>query len=372
VKKIPLFNLALENNPLKIKIMKSWSEIYDNNSFTSGKETIKFEKDFSNLCNTRYALGVHSGTDSLIITLKAAGIKSGDEVITTPCTFTATTDAIIHSGAKPIFADVDQKTGNILPDEIENKITSKTKAILLVHLYGVPCEMDKIKKIAKNHKIFIIEDSSHAHGSLYKGKPVGSFGLAGCFSLYPSKPLGSMGNAGVITSNNKAFIDKARSYANHGILIHKNKYEHFRVGFNKLIDNLQSAVLIHKIPTLKQKIVKKISIAKKYNEAFSKIDEPGMYWPNNTEPSLYVYSIQTKKIKEYREHFSKHSIEANSYYPIPLHLQPSLKFLGYKKGDFPNAEKFFSQTLSIPLFPQLTESEVNHIVKTISLLKKNN
>jgi len=362
---IPLFNLKRQHQDLEQKIFAAWKIAYNKNAFTSGTETVKFEQLFSKICQTKYSLGVHSGTDSLIISLKAAGIKEGDEVITTPCTFSASADCIVHVGAKPVFVDVNPDNGNIDPKEIIKKINPKTKAILLVHLYGIPCEMDEIVNIAKEKKLIIIEDASHAHGSLYKGKPVGSFGLAGCFSLYPSKSLGALGNAGIITSNNASFIKKAAMLANHGIKDIDKKYTHHLNGFNKLIDNLQSAALLVKTPLLKKTIETKLKIAKKYNQTFSQIDMTGMPWPEYTNPSIYVYAIQAKNRNKLKKHFEENNVGTGIYYPIPLHLQPSMKKLGYKKGDLPNAEKFFGQTLSIPIFPELQKNEIEHIIAVI-------
>jgi dTDP-4-amino-4,6-dideoxygalactose transaminase len=366
--KIPLFNLTRQHKNIKNKIIKNWSEIIDTNSFTSGTHTQQFEDEFSKLCATKYSLGVHSGTDAIIIALKAAGLKKNDEIITTPCTFSASSDCIIHVGAKPVFADVQKNTGNIDPEDIIKRITPKTRAILLVHLYGVPCDMDEILKIAKKYKLLIIEDASHAHGSLYNSKPVGSFGLAGCFSLYPSKTLGSLGNAGVITSNNESFIKKARMYANHGIKSNETKYTHHVHGFNKLIDNVQSAALLIKMSSMKKIIKEKIKIADQYNQALEKAGYNKMFWPENTYPSLYIFAFQVKNRTKVAKHFEKNGVSTGIYYPTPLHLQPSMKKLGYKKGDFPNAELFFKQTLSIPLFTGLNKNEVDKILKTIQNL----
>lgn len=366
---IPLFDLKRQHAQLKKQILKNWEAIYEQNSFTSGKETTIFEREFANLCQTKHSLAVHSGTDSLIISLKAAGLKSGDEVITTPCTFSASADCIVHVGATPVFVDVLPKTGNIDPQKILEKISPRTKAILIVHLYGVPCQMDEILKICRQHRLTLIEDASHAHGSLYHNKPVGSFGLAGCFSLYPSKSLGSLGNAGIITSNNSTFIKKAHMYANHGIKEMASKYTHHFSGFNKLIDNIQSAALIVKLPKLPKVISKKRAIAEQYNQAFSEIGLSGMFWPEDTLPSLYVYAWQVKERSKVAKHFAENGVNTGVYYPIPLHLQPSMKKFGYKKGDLPNAEKFFNQTLSIPLFPELTTEEISRIVSTIKKIK---
>ncbi|MCB0753867.1 MAG: DegT/DnrJ/EryC1/StrS family aminotransferase, partial [Ignavibacteriae bacterium] len=213
-----------------------------------------------------------------------------------------------------------------------------------------------------------IEDASHAHGSLYKKKPVGSFGLAGCFSLYPSKSLGALGNAGIITSNNKSFIKKSRMLANHGIKNLKTKYIHYFSGFNKLIDNLQSAALNCKLPYIQKVINRKLEIANQYNNAFEQIGLKGMYWPKYVVPSIYIYSFQTKRRKKVINIFEKNGISTGVYYPIPLHLQPSMKFLGYTKGDFPNAELFFKQTLSLPIFPELTNREINKVIFAIKQL----
>lgn len=363
--KIPLFDLSRQHKKIKEKVFDSWKEVFEENRFTSGPETKIFEDKFAQLCKTKYSLGVHSGTDSLILALKSANIKNGDEIITTPCTFSASSDCVFHVGAKPVYIDVLKENGNINPDLIEPAITKKTKAILLVHLYGIPCEMTKIKSIAKKHNLIIIEDSSHAHGSLYKNQPVGSFGLAGCFSLYPSKSLGALGNAGIITSNKLSFIEKARMYANHGIKSMKNKYTHHLHGYNKLIDNIQASALIHKVPSLQRTINKKIKIANKYNKAFNKLGHPGMIWSESVKPSLYVYSVQVKKRKKIIDHFNEFGIDTGIYYPIPLHLQPSMEKLGYKKGDFPNSENFFNKTLSIPLYAELTDDEIDYICHAI-------
>ncbi len=370
VKKIPLFDLSRQNKPLQKKILASWKKNYLKNEFTSGPETIEFEKNFAELCQTKYSLAVHSGTDSLIIALKASGISAGDEVITTPCTFSATADAIIHVGAMPIFADVDPETGNIDPDSISKKISKKTKAILIVHLYGVPCDLEKITKIAKKNNLILLEDASHAHGSLYENKPVGSFGLAGCFSLYPSKSLGALGNAGIIVSSNKEFIDKARMFANHGIKTPQTKYTHHLNGFNKLIDNLQSSALLHKLPLLPETISKKTELTHQYNQAFIKAGMKGMFLPKNTLPSIYVFAFQTSNREKIQKHFQKNDIETGVYYPTPLHLQPSFSFLGHKEGDFPHAELFFAQTLSLPIFAELKKSEIKRIIKAIETIPR--
>lgn len=362
---IPLVDLTKQLQPLKKEMLRVFEKSMNNTEFTYGEETLRFEKEFAKLCGTKYALGVNSGTTSLIIALKAARITLGDEVITTPMTFSATADAIIQVGATPVFVDVDPDTGNIDPKKITTAITHKTKAVLIVHLYGVPAEMESIVDICKNNNLLLLEDASHGHGSLYKNKPIGSFGLAGCFSLYPSKILGALGNAGVIVSNNKKFIELAKAHAHHGIQDNSNKYLHHLSGVNALINAIQAAFLLVKIKKLSKWIVKRRKIAQKYNAVFQKNNHAGMVWSSDSTPSLYVYAVQIANREKFQRSMKKNGIQTGVYYPIPLHLQPSMKYLGYKKGDFSFAEKFSSQTVSLPLYPELTEKEIQHISQSI-------
>ncbi len=362
---IPLFNLRRQYQPLKKELLGKTKEILETTQFTHGQETLNFQEAYAAICQTKYALGVRSGTASLIIALKAVGIGPGDEVITTPVSFAASADCITLVGAKPVFVDVAASTGNLDPNLLESALTSQTKAVLIVHLYGVPCEMNPILAFTKKHKLALIEDASHAHGSEYKGKKVGSFGLAGCFSLYPSKTLGCAGNAGVITSNNKKYIQQAEMYAHHGIKPGGDKYTHFVAGYNELIDNFQAAVLNTKLGLLTSWIQRKQEIARRYNQAFQRHNLQGMSWPDHTNPSFYVYAIQMPHRQKFRKFMEVRGIETGIYYPTPLHLQPSTAHLGYKEGDFPQAELFMHQTISLPLYPELKEIEIKHICQAI-------
>ena len=358
---IPLFNLKRQVKQIEVEVLNSWKVALNNCEFTSGRDIDQLEKKAADFFHTRYSLGVASGTASLIISLKAAGIKDGDEVITTPLTFSATADAIRLVGGKPVFADVQEMTGNLDPIKVEQVITQKTKAILVVHLYGVPCDMAAFGKLTKKHNLVLIEDASHAHGSLYKNKTVGGFGLAGCFSLYPSKTIGAFGNAGLITSNNKEFIQKARTYAHHGISLGKSSEKHYVNGLNELIDNLQAAAVLAQLKTARDRIKKKKIIAQKYNQVFNNFGNPGMYWPEFTDPSLYVYAVRIKNREKFINHMKKRGVGTGVYYPVPLHLQPSFSQLGYKRRDFPIAEKFSDRTVSVPLYAHLTKNEVARV-----------
>ena len=359
--KIPLFDLNSQNSPLKEKFLKELSAAIDKNEFVHGEAIKKFEKEFADYCDTKYCLAVNSGTTALILTLKAMGFGLGDEIITTPCTFSATADAIVWVGASPVFVDVDEKTGNIDPKEIEKKVNSKTKAILLVH----PCQMDEINKIARKHKLKVIEDASHAHGSRYKGKKIGSLGDVACFSAYPSKTLGAFGNAGMITSDNKKFIKKAREIADNGVFDYSNKYLHNLCGINALINNFQAISLSLKLKNLEKEKASRLKVAKTYNRQLEQLGQKAMFWSEEVSPSLYVYAFQANQRAKLKTFLEKKEIGVSIYYPVPLHLQKSFKYLGYKKGDFPRAEKFFDNTLSLPLYSSLSKEKVDYIISSL-------
>lgn len=367
---IPLFDLSREIKKNRHHYLSKFGEILDNTNFVHGKEIEEFERLYADFCNTKYAIGVHSGTDALILAIKALNISEGDEVLTTPCTFIATADSIIHAGGTPVFVDVLKENGNIDPKHIEKSITSKTRAILVVHLYGIPCDMDEILKIAKKYSLAIIEDASHAHGSVYKNQPVGSLGDIGCFSLYPSKTIGAVGNSGVIVTNSKKLHKRIRILAQHGIHSYSTKYTHHEPGFNLLMDSLQATILIEKLKVAKSVIRKKRNIAALYSRALDYTQHTAMTWSSNVEPSLYVYAFQAKNRRAVMKHFSDNTISTGIYYPTPLHLQPSMKKLGYKQGDFPAAEHFFNHTISVPLFAELTKTEITRIITALVTLPK--
>lgn len=361
--KVPFLDLKREYLAIKQEIQQKILEALERGEYCYGVETKRFEKSFARLVGCRYCLGTNSGTDSLIIALKALGIGTGDEVITTPFTFMATAEAIINVGARPVFVDVEEATMNLDINKIEQAITLKTKAIIPVHLYGICVDMDPLLKIAKRHNLFIIEDAAHAKGSLYKGKPAGSLGDIGCFSLYPSKTLGAYGNAGAVVTNNKLLAEKMRMISNHGR--GENWDIHQIVGLTGTIDNIQAAILNVKLKYLEKRMRKIRKIAEGYSLAFRNLSIriPGI--PSYCRPSFYVYTIRTEKRSGLREFLSKNGIETRIYYLFPLHLQPSLKFLGYKKSDFPAAERAARSVLSLPLYSEMTGKEINYVIKKV-------
>jgi len=361
--KVPFLNLQKEYQSIKKEIEKKFKETLGKGEYCFGQETEEFERNFAKLAGCKYGFALNSGTTSLIVALRALGIGNGDKVITTPFTFIATAEAIVNVGAQPVFADIDEETMNLDINQVSKVIDKKTKAILPVHLYGVPVELKAFLKVAKKYHLGLIEDAAHAEGSLYQGKPVGSFGNIGCFSLYPSKNLGTYGNAGAITTNNKSLASMIKMLSNHGRGQDKNIHE--IIGYTGTIDNLQAAFLNVKLKFFVQRMKKKKNIVQKYNKAFANLPVKTQKIPSGADPSFYVYTIRTSKRDELKEFLARQGIGTGIYYPQPLHLQPSLKFLGYKKGDFPNAEKAAASVLSLPLFPEMTDKEVNYVIKKV-------
>jgi len=360
---VPFLDLKREYLVIKKEIEEKIFTVLEKGEYCYGEETEKFEKLFGKLVACRYCFGVSSGTDSLMIALKALGVKAGDKIITTPFTFIATAEAIVNVGAQPVFVDIEAQTMNIDLSQIEKVIDKKTKGIIPVHLYGVPVNMDPLLKIASKYHLVVIEDAAHAEGSLYKGKPVGSLGDIGCFSLYPSKSFGAYGNAGVVTTNKKSLAYQIKMISNHGR--DKDKNIHQVIGYTGTIDNLQAAILNVKLKYFHQRAKRKKMIARKYNRAFAKLPLQIQEVPLYCDPSFYVYTIRFSKRNRLKEFLTQNGIGIGIYYPLPLHFQPSLKFLGYKKGDFPVAEKTADSVLSLPLFPEMTDREIEYVIRKV-------
>lgn len=358
---IPLVDIKRQHDQLRGEIDKAIKKIIDNSAFVFGEELQKFESEFAKFCGTKYALGVGNGTDALRLTVLALGIGSGDEVISVANTFTATIDAAIHVGAKVVLVDCDEFF-NIDVDQIEKKITKKTKAIMVVHLYGQPARMDKIMKIARKYKLLVIEDCAQAHGAEFKGKRVGSFGNAGCFSFYPGKNLGAMGDGGAITTNSKVLYEKLKKLRFFGM--GKRKYYHDFVGFNSRLDNLQAAILRIKLRKLNIWNQQRRKVAKLYTKYLDGVVET----PKEMKYARHVYHLYVIKVPkrdELQKALEKEKIYAGLHYPFPLHLLKAHKSLGYIKGNFPRTEVAAKTILSLPIFPGITEKEIKMVVSSI-------
>ena len=362
---IPFVDLKAQYNSIKKKIDEAIQNVLNNTSFIMGKELREFEKEFAQFCDVKYAIGVANGSDALILALRACGIGEGDEVITVSHTFIATTEAITHAGGRIVFVDIDPKTYTINVSKIEGKINKKTKAIITVHLYGQPADMDPIMELAKKYNLRIIEDAAQAHGAEYKGKKVGSIGNVGCFSFYPGKNLGAYGDAGMVVTNNEEIAEKVRLLRNHGRIT--KKYEHEIEGYSSRLDNLQAAILRVKLRHLNKWNESRRENAKKYNELLSNID--GIITPYEADYAKHVYHlyvIRTEKGRDkLKEELKSKGIATGIHYPIPLHLQPAYNYLGYKRGDFPVTEKACQEILSLPMFAELGEEQIEEIVEII-------
>ncbi len=359
---IPLVDLKVQYLNIKKEVDFTIQEILDNACFIMGEPVKLFEENLAKFCECKYAISVSSGSSALFLTLKAYGIKEGDEVITVPNSFIATAEAIVQCGAKPVFVDIEEKTMLIDVNKIEEKITEKTKAIIPVHLYGQICDMNLIIEIAKKHNLVIIEDAAQAIDSEYKERklPISETAI---FSFFPAKNLGCYGDGGAVVSHNEEIAKKISKLRDHGRI---SKYESDMIGYGERLDALQAAILNVKLKHLKEWTKKRRENAYKYNVLLK--DTKGIEIPfeeNNSKHVYYIYKVKVKKRNELMNLLNEKGISTGIHYPIPLHLQPSLRFLGYKEGDFPIAEKAAKEILSLPMYPELSKESIHYIIDCI-------
>ncbi|MBI5034803.1 MAG: DegT/DnrJ/EryC1/StrS family aminotransferase [Chloroflexi bacterium] len=361
---IPLVDLKAQYAALKTEIDAAMQRVVTNTSFILGKEVSEFEKNFAAFCHTQHCIGTDSGTAALHLALLLCDVKPGDEVITTTHTFIATAEVISVIGAKPVFVDIDPRTYNIDPTQIERAITPRTKALIPVHLYGQPAEMDPILDVARQHNLCVIEDAAQAHGAEYRGRRAGTMGDLACFSYYPGKNLGAYGDAGALVTNNTEFAERARMLRDHG---RREKYTHQIVGYGYRLDALQAAILGAKLPHLDAWNARRRAIADYYTELFKNLDIVTPYVPAHITPVYHIYCIRVHS--DNRDGLQKHlkacGIEAGIHYPIPLHLQPVYQNLGYQAGNLPHAEKAANEILSLPIYPEMTDAKVQQVVDAV-------
>jgi len=356
-------DLKKQYQSIKKEIDETIKSVLNKSHFILGPEVEEFEKQVAKYCRAKYAIGVNSGTDALLLSLMALNIGQGDEVITTPFTFISTAEVIALCKAKPVFVDIDLETFNIDADKIEKVITKKTKAIIPVHLFGQSAEMDKIMKIARKYKLKVIEDAAQSIGAKYKGKITGTIGDTGCLSFFPSKNLGCFGDGGMVITNNKNLADKIRILRAHGSKI---KYYHHYLGINSRLDALQAAILKVKLKHLDKWSEQRRKNAQYYNDQLKNIK--GVVVPKTTTDNTHIfnqYTIKVKRRSQLQKYLKVRNIPTQIYYPSPLHLQSVFKYLKYKKGDFPKAEKACKEVLSLPIYPELPKKEQNFIIKNI-------
>ncbi len=358
---IPMVDLKAQLREIKDEILSSFDEVIISTTFILGPKLKELEQKIAEYHKVSSAIGVASGTDALHLSLIAAGIGKGDEVITTPFTFFATAEAIIYVGARPVFVDIEPDTFNINPALIESKITKKTKAILPVHLYGYPADMDRIMEIARKYNLLVIEDCAQAFGARIR-RPVGTFGIAGAFSFYPSKNLGAYGDGGMVITDNQSLAERIRQFRNHGS---SGQYIHDFIGFNSRLDEIQAAILLVKFKRIEQYNELRRKKAYLYN---SLLKDSGVKTPVEKDGVYHVYhqyTIRSPKRNEIQKKLRDNGISSVVYYPVPLHLQKALSFLGYREGDFPEAERASKEVLSLPIYPELEESVIERIADII-------
>jgi dTDP-4-amino-4,6-dideoxygalactose transaminase len=359
---VPLLDLKSQYAKIKNDIMKAIGEVLDSQVCIGGPKVKELEKQVAELSNCKYAIGISSGTDALLVSLMSLGIGSGDEVLTTPFTFFATAGCVARVGAKPVFADIDPKTYNINPALIEKAITKKTKAIMPVHLYGQMADMDPIMDIAKKHKLYVIEDAAQSISSVYKGKKAGSIGTCGCFSFFPSKNLGGIGDGGMVVTNDEKLYHMITMMRNHGS---EPKYHHKYIGGNFRLDPIQAAALIVKLPYLEQWSEGRRKNAEYYNKKFAGTAVKTPYISPDCVTIYNQYVIRVPKRDEVFEALKKQNIGCETYYPIPMHLQECFSYLGLKKGDFPESEKAANEVLALPIYPELTREMQDYVINTL-------
>jgi dTDP-4-amino-4,6-dideoxygalactose transaminase len=361
--KIPLVDLKAQYASIKPDIDAAVQRVLDETDFIGGSAVTEFEKSFAAYCGTRSAVGLANGTDALQLSLLALGVGRNDEVITAVNTFIATSEAISATGARPVFIDNDPQTYTIDVKKIEEKITPRTKAIIPIHLYGQPAAMDAINEIAARHNLVVIEDAAQAHGASFKGKTVGTLGRLACFSFYPGKNLGAYGDAGAIATNDEALADKVRMLANHGRL---KKYEHEIEGYNSRLDTLQAAILSVKLRHLRAWTEKRQRNASAYSQLLAHaatIVTPVVH-PDATHV-FHLYVVRVQQRERVQQALKDAGIATGIHYPIPLHLQPAYKYLGLPTGSFPVAERFASEIMSLPMYPELSADQIAFICDTL-------
>ena len=365
---VPHLDLAAQYAAIGPEIRAAIERVLASQQFVLGREGAALEEEIAALCGVAHGVGVASGTDALILALRACGVQPGDEVLLPPFTFVATGSAVSALGAKPVFADIRPETYNLDPGELERRVTPRTRAIIVVHLYGLAADMNPILAFAKSRKLPVIEDNAQAIGASYQGRPTGSFGEAACISFYPTKNLGAYGDAGMVITNSPELAARLRSLRNHG---QSQKYLSNEPGWNSRLDELQAAVLRVKLRHLSGWQRARRANAAEYTRLLQQM--PGVMPPIEPEGLEHVYhqyTIRTERRDGLQQHLATQKIGSTVYYPHPLHLQPLYKSLGHKPGDFPHAERAAQEVLSLPMYPELRKDQITRVVETIASFLK--
>jgi dTDP-4-amino-4,6-dideoxygalactose transaminase len=361
--KVPHFDLKAQYAELREEILAALDCVCGDASFILGEEVEQFEKEFAAFCEAKHCVALNSGTSALHLALLAVGVQPGDEVITTPNTFIATAEAITYTGARPVFVDIDPATANLDPKLIEPAITPRTKAILPVHLYGRPADLDDILAIARPRRLAVIEDACQAHGARYRGRRVGAFGDAGTFSFYPPKNLGAYGEGGALVTNDERIAGFARTARNHG---QSGRYAHDFVGYNYRMDGFQGAVLRVKLKHFREWMAKRLALVQAYQSSLARAHLEMLRDDPRDECAYYQFVVYLDQRDSVRAQLEARGIETAVHYPRPLHLQPAYASLGYPNGTFPHAERACQRVLSLPLYPELTHEQAEYVAGSLA------
>jgi dTDP-4-amino-4,6-dideoxygalactose transaminase len=367
--KVPFLDLKAQYNTIKTEIQSALDAVMESAAFAGGPFVEKFESEFAEYNHCRQVVGCGSGTDALRIALFALGVGKGHEVITVPNTFIATAEAITWSGAEPVFVDVDEKTCTMNPALLEKAVTSKTRAVIPVHLFGQPADMDPIMAAAKKHGLFVIEDACQAHGAEYKGRIAGTIGDAGCFSFYPGKNLGAYGEGGAVATNNDSAAETMRIFRDHG---QPRKYYHDLIGWNARMDGIQGAVLSVKLRYLNQWNDARRRCARRYNDLLAGIKD--LTLPVEADYARHVYHIYAIRLQHrdaLMNALMEKEIGCGIHYPVPIHLQAAYRHMNLAAGTFPVAEKTAAELVSLPMFPELMNDQIEFTAETIRKHAKN-
>jgi dTDP-4-amino-4,6-dideoxygalactose transaminase len=360
---IPFLDLKKQYLQIRSEVLSKIENVLEDTAFSGGKYVEEFEQKFATYCNTNYCIAVNNGTSALHLAMLALGIGEGDEVIVPANTFIATAWGVSYCNATPIFVDCTADTWEIDVSKIEEKITSKTKAIVGVHLYGQPFDIDAVTAIAKKHNLFLVEDAAQAHGAYYKGERVGGFGEMACFSFYPGKNLGTYGEGGGIVTNNEKYFKHLQSLRNHGSVV---RYYHDEIGYNMRMGGIEAAVLSVKLQYLDAWNNRRKEIARMYQQGITNPKIKMQAQPEFTDSVYHLFVITTEDRDGLMKYLNEHQIFPGLHYPVPCHLQKSYAHLGYKQGDCPNAEYLASHCLSLPMFAELSDTEVEKVIEVLN------
>lgn len=359
---VPFLNLSAQYESIKDELLPVVENVLAKGHYILGPNVEAFEKEIADFIGVKYAVGVNSGSDALTLSLRALGIGNGDEVITTPFTYIAPAESIYQVGAKIVFADIDERTFNIDPEDVERKITAHTRAIIPVHLFGLPAPMDELLSLANKHHLYVVEDCAQAIGATYKDKLVGGIGNVGCFSFYPTKNLGACGDGGMVVTNDENIAKTLRMLRVHGI---DRRYYHSLHGYNSRLDEIQAAILRVKLKYICKWNKRRAEIAAKYTDGLSGLPVQCPIIPYGSTHIFHVYAILTDKRDELHKFLADNGIPTIIYYPLPLHLQKVYSDMGWKVGALPGAENVARRILSLPIYPELTDEQVDYVIRTV-------